>query len=112
MEEAEQCDRVALFFRGEIVGLDTPEQLKKAYRFPLFHLEGNNLRTLQTFFQSLDEVHNTQLFGDSLHVSFYGNPKVGRWQKWKKATGGNLFKWKLHPPSMEDVFLDLMGASE
>jgi ABC-2 type transport system ATP-binding protein len=112
MEEAEQCDRVALFFRGEIVGLDAPEQLKKAYRFPLFRLEGKDLRILQTFFQSLDEVHNTQLFGDSLHVSCYGNPKVGSWQKWKKTTGGNLLKWKLNPPSMEDVFLDLMGASK
>lgn len=111
MEEAEQCDRVALLFQGEIVGLDAPEQLKKAYRFPLFQLEGKDLRMLQTFFQSRDEVHNTQIFGDSLHVSFYRNPKMDSWQKWKKETSGNLLKWKCQQPSMEDVFLNLMGAS-
>jgi ABC-2 type transport system ATP-binding protein len=32
MEEAEYCDRIALINRGEVVALDSPDDLKRAAR--------------------------------------------------------------------------------
>ena len=112
MDEAEHCDRVALFFKGKIVGLGTPDDLKQRYRFPLFKVDGQNLRDLQNFFKKLKEVRTTQMFGSALHVSFTRFPDEKQWLKWQEATQGNLISWQNYQPAMEDVFLELMETSE
>ncbi len=109
MDEADQCDRVALMFRGQLVGLGTPAELKQGYRYPLYKLYGRDLHQLRQFFLDLTQVHTIQLFGDSLHISFKKMPAKQDWQTWQEATAMNLQHWQKQPPSIEDVFLDLMG---
>ncbi|HDL19456.1 MAG TPA: ABC transporter ATP-binding protein, partial [Bacteroidetes bacterium] len=87
MDEAEQCDRVALFFKGEIVGLDTPENLKNHYPFPIYKIYGGDLRGLKSFFDTLNTVHTSQLFGDALHVSFAEEPSLTDWKAWQAKSG-------------------------
>lgn len=108
MDEAEQCDRVALFFKGEIVGLDTPDRLKKQYPFPIYKIYGGDLHPLQHFFNELNTVHTSQLFGDALHVSFNEEPAPADWPAWQTGSNGNLQRWVRHSPSIEDVFLELL----
>lgn len=108
MDEANLCDRMALMYEGEIKAMDKPDNLKKTYRHPLYKLEGSDLRKLNKFFHELEVVNQTQLFGDSVHVSFLKTPLETDWQKWQKDSGGNLQSWDKHSPSIEDIFLDLM----
>ena len=108
MDEADQCDRVALFYSGEIKAVDTPPVLRKRFKFPLYRLQGKNLRQLKNFFDHLPQVHTTQIFGDALHVSFNGKQNQSTWKFWQQETGSNLLFWQLQEPSIEDVFLDLM----
>ncbi len=112
MDEADQCERVALFFEGNIAGMDTPEALKKEYRFPLFQLESDELRQLRTYFRALPEVHNTQLFGDSLHVSFNQIPGSQDWSRWERESNSSLKNYEPITPTIEDVFLDLIRGSK
>jgi ABC-2 type transport system ATP-binding protein len=107
MEEADQCDKVALFHHGAVVALGEPESLKKKYRFPLYRVESNNLRELQNYFQNNAQIHSTQLFGDSLHVSFINKPTERIWTDWQNETN-LLTRWESIPPSIEDVFLELV----
>jgi len=111
MDEAEQCDQVALFSQGKIVGLDTPKNLKKDYPYPIFKLLGTDLYQLQNLFKDYETVQFTQLFGDSLHVSFKTEPSNVNWENWKKESDQNLQSWKKHIPSIEDVFLEKMGSN-
>ncbi|MBC8183704.1 ABC transporter ATP-binding protein [candidate division KSB1 bacterium] len=108
MDEADLCDRVALFFSGQIKAVDTPLALRKNFKFPLYRLQGKNLRQLRDFFDQISGIHTTQTFGDSLHVSFSGKQSESQWQAWQKKTGGNLVSWQVQEPSIEDVFLDLI----
>lgn len=108
MDEADQCDRVALFFKGKIAAIDTPETLKKNYRYPLYQVETDELRRLQAYFKALPEVHNTQLFGNSIHVSFKEQPHSQSWARWAKESQQNLKNWEPLTPTIEDVFLDLI----
>ncbi len=110
MDEADQCERVALFFSGQIKAIDTPSILRKHFKFPLYRFQGKNLRQLRNFFDHLPEVHTTQIFGDALHVSFKQQPNESTWQQWLKKTEGNLIHWQQQEPSIEDVFLDLMNT--
>ncbi len=112
MDEADQCDRVALAFRGKIVATDTPAALKQDYPFPLFELHGDDLRQLRDYFTPLPGVHNTQMFGDSLHVSFGSEPETAQWEEWTQALGGSLSRRERIAPTIEDVFLSLMETSQ
>ena len=111
MDEADQCERVALFFRGRIAGLDTPDGLRRDYPHPLYRLEGSDLRALRRFFQDIPTVHSIQLFGDALHVSFAQPPQPGDWRGWQDAVGSSLSHWEAHPPTIEDIFLDLIRSA-
>jgi ABC-2 type transport system ATP-binding protein len=108
MDEADQCDRVALFFKGKIAAIDTPKALKKNYRYPLFRVEADDLRQLRSFFTAIPEVHNIQLFGNTIHVSFKKQPDSQSWKRWKNDSQQNLKNWKPLTPTIEDVFLDII----
>ena len=109
MDEADQCERVALMFNGEFAAIGSPNALKSKYRYPLYRLDGKNLRELRAFFEEKTTVYATQMFGDALHVSFAENPADAEWQRWQSETGGNLSGWHTEKPSIEDVFLDLIN---
>jgi ABC-2 type transport system ATP-binding protein len=111
MDEANQCDRVALLFNGILRGMGTPDELRSAYRYPLYRLQGSNLQELERYFSPQKQVHTTQKFGDALHVSFYEQPDETYWSACRQSTGGNLRKWSIQPPSIEDIFLELMGSA-
>jgi len=111
MDEANQCDRVALFFNGRVRGVGTPADLRAGYHYPLYRLLASDLRELEKYFRLQKEVHTTQKFGDALHVSFYERPDENYWHHCQHATSGNLKKWIIQPPSIEDIFLELMGST-
>lgn len=107
MDEADQCDRVALMTAGRIVNCDTPDKLKESFKFPLYKLEGANLRQINEFFKSLPGVLNTQLFGDSVHVNFNQAPSEKDWQDWNRETKQVFTNWQRITPSIEDIFLNV-----
>lgn len=109
MDEADLCDRVALCLGGEIVALDTPKALRQAYPSPLFKLTGKNLYALRAFFSQLEAVRSTQMFGDSLHISFDVAPEDSDWKSWRQDSNQNLTSWQPQTPSIEDVFLEFMN---
>jgi len=112
MDEANQCDRVALLFNGQLRGLGTPSELRATYQYPLYRLQGANLPELENYFRQQSQVHITQKFGDALHVSFYQKPEETFWQACQESTAGNLRQWAVQAPSIEDIFLELMGSAD
>ena len=55
MDEAEYCDRIALIYRGKIIQLDTPDELKK-----IAHSEQNTNPTLEDAFIQLIEKYDKE----------------------------------------------------
>ncbi len=111
MDEANQCDRIALQFGGQIKAIGTPEELKSRYKYPLYKIQGEQVYRLFDFFKSRDEVHNAQIFGSAVHISFKHKPDPGSWQNYRDLTEGNIIHWEKQIPSIEDVFLDLMRGA-
>ena len=112
MEEADLCDRVALMFNGQFQAEGTPNDLKHQYPYPLYRIVGKDLRALRSWFEQRPEVHDTQLFGDVLHVSFQQDPDSSAWKSWQQQATGALQQWQRQQPSIEDVFLDLISGHE
>ena len=108
MDEATQCDRVALFFNGKIHAIDSPHALRGNYKYPLYSIVSSDLRKLSKYFATNEQIHSVQMFGDTLHVSFKTNPGEKFWQTLKTDMDHEIQNWQQIEPSIEDVFLSLM----
>jgi ABC-2 type transport system ATP-binding protein len=111
MDEATQCDRVALLFEGNLQALDAPQNLRDNYQYPLYTIESSDLRQLAKKLSQIEIIHSVQLFGDSLHVSFHDEPEEEFWQALETDINIQAIKRKKIEPSIEDVFLSLMETN-
>ncbi|MCB0276767.1 MAG: ABC transporter ATP-binding protein [Calditrichaeota bacterium] len=110
MDEADQCDRIALFFEGEIAAMGSPAAVKGAFPYRVYRLSGTALQDLKTFLEGQPEVRGIQLFGDALHVSFSEKPSPETWREWARRGGFPGLRWEEISPSIEDVFLAHMAG--
>ena len=109
MDEADQCDRVALMFEGRIKGTNTPANLRGKYKYPLYLIDASDLRALDHYLNDHPQVHDSQMFGDALHVSFSNDPDEAFWQDVEQNISGGIRRRHKIDPSIEDIFLSLMG---
>jgi ABC-2 type transport system ATP-binding protein len=110
MDEADRCDRVALMFAGRAVAVGRPGELKARFRYPLYRITGSDVRDIRDFFRKAGVARDTQLFGDSVHVSFAEDPDGALWRRWQGELGGRIERWERQAPGIEDVFLELIRS--
>jgi hypothetical protein len=60
----------------------------------------------------LPRARGTQLFGDTVHVVFEQKPTASEWLQWQHDSNGNLERWDIQPPSMEDVFFEFIAGKK
>jgi ABC-2 type transport system ATP-binding protein len=114
MDEAEYCDRLALIYRGRIIALGTPDQLKRE-RMPEDVLEAAVDRPVDALEVLPKEpaVHEAALFGTALHVvvadAAAAAPIV--WAALVRA-GIRVDRIEKILPSLEDVFVSLIEAED
>lgn len=69
MDEAELCDRVALIQNGEILSIDTPENIRKSYRSRLLSVvSSDKFKTLNDL-RMYEYYSSAFLFGESIHYT-------------------------------------------
>ncbi len=107
LDEAENCERIALMREGRIIALDSPARLKAAtFREPLLEIEPK-LGAPRTWVENLQldpKVARLQPYGRRYHVLIL-DPKA-----WRKiaARMPKTFKLRTISPSLEDVFIRLV----
>jgi ABC-2 type transport system ATP-binding protein len=107
MDEAEQCERIALMRSGEIIALDGPAQLKKsAFPTPLYEL--SPLKSIT--FEEIEKIKQSGIFNsfESYGLRFHGavlDPQ--KWEAFKRARSGE-FSIREIQPSLEDVFIQMV----
>jgi len=113
MEEAEYCNRLALIFRGQIVALGTPSELKQnSMKGDLLLVECAPLGKAVEVLHSAPDVIDAAVFGNALHLvvrdATAAIPQVKKYLSDRSITVGRVEK--IHP-SLEDVFVSLTTAS-
>ncbi len=104
MDEAEQCDRIALMREGKIIALDTPEGLKTA-TFSTPMLEFNPRQVLSFAEVSVMAQHEVFLFFEPYGLRFHAAIKSeGEWEVVKNEFE-KKFSIRKIKPSLEDVFI-------
>ena len=68
MDEAEYCNRLALIYRGRLIALGTPAELKRRVHGDLLLVEATPLGAALEVIKRLPIVHDAAVFGNALHV--------------------------------------------
>lgn len=114
MEEAEYCNRLALIFRGKIVALGTPSELKRdSMTGELLLVECEPLGKAVEALQSAPGVMDAAVFGNALHL-VVGDAAIAvpGLQSYLSASGIRVSRMEQIRPSLEDVFVSLTTAHE
>lgn len=110
MEEAEYCDRLGMIYRGEVVALGTPSELKAT------SLEGRIIEIVVPRPQEALEllladpaVSDAALFGSSIHATIKDSePDADRIRAMLSTHGFTVTAIEYTEPSLEDVFVSLV----
>ena len=114
MEESEYCDRLGVIYRGELIALGTPRELKMQH-MPEAVLEIDCTRPNDAMgvLERLPEVKEVALFGKGLHAVAGDAAAADRAIRAALGTGGfRLDRLERITPTLEDVFVSLIEARE
>lgn len=114
MDEAEYCDRLAMIYRGELVAMGTPEEMKSRYMpTDILGLECPEPFVVLQKINEIREVKEAALFGRGLHLSVQeakkAIPIIADFLKGSKLSYTRLEQIK---PSLEDVFVSIIEARD
>jgi ABC-2 type transport system ATP-binding protein len=112
MEEAEYCNRLALIFRGKIVALGTPSELKRdSMKGQLLLVECEPLGPALEALQSAPDVMDAAVFGSALHLvvadAAAASPVI---REFLSKRGISIARIEQIRPTLEDVFVSLTSA--
>ncbi len=112
MDEAENCGRVALIYRGSIVAMGDPEELKSRYmKEEVLEVSIANAQDWISKLEKIEAVKDVALFGASLHVIVYdARSAAASISAMLGRSGSGDFNIHKISPSLEDVFVSLVEA--
>ena len=106
MEEAENCDRIAVIDHGEIIALDTPSSLKKAVGGDLIYLSTPNPQTATEEILRRYSIQ-AQEDPDGLHFEVAAGAEFI--PGFIREVGFPITSIQVRRPTLEDAFLKLTG---
>jgi ABC-2 type transport system ATP-binding protein len=119
MDEAEYCHRVALMYRGKVIALGAPADLKRDLStHTLLRLDTPAPLDTMRALEQAPGVLDVAVFGGGLHVTVEGGDSGGeraimeRIRERLTARGIPIRRLEKILPSLEDVFVALIEAEE
>jgi ABC-2 type transport system ATP-binding protein len=114
MDEAEYCHRLALMYRGRIIALGTPPELKEQLRSTsLMNLVSSDSLESMKILDETEGVLEVAVFGGGLHVTVQDPEITGaRIREVLRERNISIRSLEVIQPSMEDVFVALIEEEE
>ncbi len=114
MDEAEYCHRLALMYRGKVIALGTPAELKTSLsHHNIFHLEVSDLLGAMNALEKIPGLSDIAVFGGGLHVTAADAARaVPDMRSALEQAGISAPMLEAIQPSMEDVFVAMIEEEE
>jgi ABC-2 type transport system ATP-binding protein len=114
MDEAEYCHRLALMYRGKVIALGTPAELKQSLASHyLLRLEVSDIIGSMKILEKLPGLHDVAVFGGGLHVTAgEGERAMPLIRAALEQAGIAITVLEPIEPSMEDVFVAMIEAED
>jgi len=109
MDEAERCHEIAYISYGRLIARGTAEEVVKESGLVTFHGEGPDVGALAHELAGKPGVETVAPFGAALHVSGTDRAALeAAISPWRREP----FRWTEVAPTLEDVFIQLMGQAQ
>lgn len=108
MDEAVQCDRIALIQKGQFLTIDTPDNIIKAYTQTLWAVRSDKMHRLLTDLRGIKGVKTAFAFGENHHATV--DPSVltiDSLREQLEALGHRDIVIEAVEPTIEDCFMNL-----
>jgi ABC-2 type transport system ATP-binding protein len=109
--EADQCQRLAFILGGKLMAYGRPRDLKAALGRQVVELRTDHFRELQQAVRLHPEVLSAELMGRSVRLSLPSNLDPAPLLAQLRAEGHPFEALAPEPPSLEDLFVDLVQRS-
>jgi ABC-2 type transport system ATP-binding protein len=113
LDEAERCDRVALFHKGRVAVIERPDALQRRLQDQVLAARTDEPRRARDLLRGHPAVRQAVLFGDVVRVTLAGG--AADWPRARDhltAHGIAVLEENPVEPSLEDVFIDLVQGRE
>jgi ABC-2 type transport system ATP-binding protein len=113
LDEAERCDRIALFHKGKVAVIERPDELQRRLHDQVLAVRTDQPRRARELLREHPVVRQAVLFGDVVHVTLAGG--AADWPRVRDHLSGRgiaIVGENPVEPSLEDVFIDLVQGRE
>ena len=111
MDEASLCERIALIQHGEILSIDSPQQIVNNFEKQLLTVKSDHFYQLLKDLRTFEFTEQILPFGDYLHLFTKQKIAIETVKDWIEGKGHTNVEVQIGKPTIEDVFLDLMQTS-
>lgn len=108
MDEAIQCDRIALIQSGRFLTIDTPQGIIDSYTETLWAICSDRMHSLLTDLRNIEGIKSAFAFGEEHHVTVDTTVMtIDRLNQKLQAMGHRDIRVERVKPSIEDCFMNL-----
>lgn len=108
MDEAVQCDRIALIQEGQFLTIDTPEGIVRAYTQTLWEVRSDKMHRLLTDLRGIKGVKTAFAFGEYHHVTVDTSALIiDSLREQLEKLGHKKIVIEAIEPTIEDCFMNL-----
>jgi ABC-type multidrug transport system ATPase subunit len=108
MDEASQCDKVALMQNGRIMTTGTPKEITKSFNQTILALQSQNMYKLLQDLSASNEVDDVYSYGEYHHAVMKKNYNDASLKQYLESKGHSNIEMHSVSPSIEDCFMQLM----
>jgi ABC-2 type transport system ATP-binding protein len=113
LDEAERCNRVGLMSKGKLIRCDSPKALRTQIEDVCFEVVTSDQKTAREVLGAEPGVLSVEPSGATLHLFLKpGAATPDGLRAALQGRGVNTLQFQRIVPSLEDVFIDLIGKSE
>lgn len=114
MDEASLCERIALIQTGQILSIDTPDNIIRAYPGKLYSLRAPKVYLLLHDARSYDGIAQCYAAGETLHIAFKNDGKdhPALLMDYLQQKGHQQIAITAITPDIEDCFIEKLSNQQ
>lgn len=109
LDEAERCTRVGLMYRGELIAIDTPTNLRTNINAAVFEAQTVNAREARRMVEGHEGALSISAHGDLLRLILDRPERMKELQQVWQAQDVDVHDIRVARPRLEDVFVLRVG---